>query len=211
MSQKATKAPVAPSLGRKALHSRLPMRIPSRSPTPTSRPPWPSRTPSASPSPQPSASARDPSPFRSGDFSKPERKKSSKAERLAEAAAEAALIATERDSMQSLVETQYGKLKQQLSKMEAEIGVSEEEYIRSTWAHGNVLRGWDGFGRRVDRAEKSANSSSSGLATGAPKHRKSRPADRIFSLTSATSTFRAQNPEAVIQKRQTSQKKKKRR
>lgn len=202
--------PVGPS----ALAPPLHPRPPSTSPAPSSRLPLPSRTPSASPSPPPSASARNPSPYPTSsapDSEKPDKKKSSKAEKAAEAAAEAAALATERAALQATLDAHHAKLSQRLVKLETEIGLAEDDYIRITWAHGNVLRGWDGFGRRVDRAEKSAGSASTGLATGAPKHRKSRPADRIFSLTSATSTFRAQNPDAVIQKRAVPTKKKKKR
>lgn len=86
----------------------------------------------------------------------------------------------------------------------------EDRYIAATWAHGNLMRGWDGYCRRVDRAPKSGNGS--GTATGAPKQRKVRPSDRMFSMTSSSSAIRQENlgAELVIRKG-TSQKKKKKR
>ncbi|CDF37731.1 unnamed protein product [Chondrus crispus] len=101
-------------------------------------------------------------------------------------------------------------LERKVEAVERDIGAMEEEYITSTWAHGNVLRGWDGFVRRVDRG-KQMKGGGSGTATGAPKYRKSRPSDRIFSLSSATSKFRRENPDVQIQKRPPDKKKKKKR
>jgi hypothetical protein len=72
---------------------------------------------------------------------------------------------------------------------DATVAEREDAYISATWAHGNLMRGWEGYCRRVDRAPTPGNGS--GTATGAPKQRKLRPSDRMFSMTSATSAVRA--------------------
>ncbi|PXF40325.1 hypothetical protein BWQ96_09981 [Gracilariopsis chorda] len=134
-----------------------------------------------------------------------------KAERAAERAAEKAAIAAERAALQQNVTQQITALEADIERIETDIARMEEDYIKTTWAQGNVLRGWDGFGRRVDRTERTATGNGSGVATGAPKHRKSRPNDRIFSLSSSTSSFRKENPDVQIARRSTVQKKKKKR
>lgn len=101
-----------------------------------------------------------------------------------------------------------GELEQGLAELEDDIGKSEEEYIAKTWAHGNVLRGWDGF---VRRAERDRGGMGSGTATGAPKYRKVKLSDRIFSLSSTTSKFGRENPDVVILKKTIDKKKKKKR
>jgi Histone acetyltransferase subunit NuA4 len=72
---------------------------------------------------------------------------------------------------------------------DAQVAELEDKYIAATWAHGNLMRGWDGYCRRVDRAPAVAGNGA-GTATGAPKQRKLRPSDRMFSMTSATSAVR---------------------
>lgn len=88
--------------------------------------------------------------------------------------------------------------------------VLEDRYINATWAHGNLMRGWDGYCRRVDRAPKSGNGS--GTATGAPKQRKVRPSDRMFSMTSSTSSIRLESlgVDLAVRKSVNQKKKKKR-
>lgn len=134
-----------------------------------------------------------------------------KADRAAERAAEKAAIAAERAALQQKITQQITTLEADIERIESDIANMEEDYIKTTWAQGNVLRGWDGFGRRIDRPERTATGNGSGVATGAPKHRKSRPNDRIFSLSSSTSPFRKENPDVQIVKRSTVQKKKKKR
>lgn len=126
-------------------------------------------------------------------------------------AAEVNALANERLALEHNLENIATSLAKKLQSLEADIEKQEEEYIAQTWAHGNVMRGWDGFVRRVDKSEKTATGNGSGTATGAPKHRKSRPSDRIFSLSSSTSNFRRENPDAINVKRPSALKKKKKR
>lgn len=127
----------------------------------------------------------------------------------AAAAAVAASLAAESLALQNKLESTTDDLEKQLQELEGDIQKKEEEYITSTWAHGNAIRGWDGFSRRVGRTEKSPTGNASGSATGAPKFRKDRPSDRVFSLSSSTSKFRLAHPDAIIQKRPTTVPKKK--
>jgi Histone acetyltransferase subunit NuA4 len=76
-----------------------------------------------------------------------------------------------------------------VAKADASVAEHEDRYISMTWAHGNLMRGWDSYCRRVDRAPHAANGS--GIGTGAPKQRKLRPSDRMFSIVSSTSAVRA--------------------
>lgn len=126
-------------------------------------------------------------------------------------AAEASALAAEKAAFDNLLEKTAAGLTKKIQAIEEDIEMKEEEYITKTWAHGNVMRGWDGFVRRVDRANKNATGTGSGTATGAPKYRKSRPSDRFFSLSSSTSNFRKENPDVQIQKRPPEKKKKKKR
>lgn len=119
-------------------------------------------------------------------------------------------MAAERANLENLLQQTETDLLNSLRQVEHDIESKEDQYIRVTWPHGNVLRGWDGFGRRVERTDKAVTGNGSGVATGAPKHRKARASDRIFSLSSSTSIFRKQNPFAVIQRPITNKKKKKR-
>lgn len=100
------------------------------------------------------------------------------------------------------------KLETELHALEDQIGRREEEYITKTWSHGNVMRGWEGFVRRVERER---GGTASGTGTGAPKYRKTRLSDRIFSLSSGTSQFRKDNPDVMILKKGIEKKKKKKR
>lgn len=113
-----------------------------------------------------------------------------------------------RASFEELLAKVGGELEIGLMGLEDDIGRSEEEYIAKTWAHGNVLRGWDGFVRRVERDR---GGTGSGTATGAPKYRKVKLSDRIFSLSSTTSKFGKENPEVMILKKGIDKKKKKKR
>lgn len=80
------------------------------------------------------------------------------------------------------------KAKKAVADADAVTARREDAYIAATWAHGNLMRGWDGYCRRVDRAPAPGNGS--GTATGAPKQRKVRPSDRMFSMVSSTSAIR---------------------
>lgn len=102
-------------------------------------------------------------------------------------------------------------LRKKLKDLENEIDKDEEQYMSKTWAHGNIMRGWDGFIRRVDRVEKQPTGNGAGVGTGAPKTRKPRLNDRFLSLSSATSKYRKDNPEVFIQKRGVMMKKKRKR
>lgn len=114
--------------------------------------------------------------------------------------------ANERTTLsKSLSKTRSG-LEKKLAAVEADVAKLEEAYISDTWAHGNALRGWDGYVRRV-ATERGGNGS--GFATGAPKTRKSRPTDRIFSLCSSSSVIRKEL-DAAAKKGPGSKKKKKR-
>lgn len=134
-----------------------------------------------------------------------------KQQQAAVRAADASALAAEKTAFDKLLEKADSRLTKNIRAIEEDIEMREEEYITKTWAHGNVMRGWDGFVRRVDRADKNATGTGSGTATGAPKYRKSRPSDRIFSLSSSTSNFRKENPDVQIQKRPPEKKKKKKR
>jgi Histone acetyltransferase subunit NuA4 len=81
-------------------------------------------------------------------------------------------------------------------RAEEAVAEAEDKYINMTWTHGNLMRGWEGYCRRVDRAPQHGNGS--GTATGAPKQRKVRPSDRMFSMTSSTSAIRRENSQAEI-------------
>lgn len=134
-----------------------------------------------------------------------------KAEKAAEKAAEQSALTTSRASLEKKISQNATQLTSKLTNLESTIDKLEQDYIRTTWAHGNVLRGWDGLTKRPDRHDKAHPGDGSGVATGAPKHRKSRPSDRIFSLSSSTSHFRQKNPDVLIQKRPLINKKKKKR
>lgn len=127
-------------------------------------------------------------------------------------AADTALLNTERSAFEASLQQASTTLEAKLKALETDIEQKEEQYITKTWAHGNIMRGWDGFVRRVDRADRNApGGTGSGTATGAPKYRKSRPSDRIFSLSSLSSRYRKENPDLLIQKRPPDKKKKKKR
>lgn len=127
-------------------------------------------------------------------------------------ATDAAMLSIERMAFEASLNRASAALEVKLKTLEDDIEQKEEAYITKTWAHGNVMRGWDGFVRRVDRADRNANGGTgSGTATGAPKYRKSRPSDRIFSLSSLSSRYRKENPDVLIQKRPPEKKKKKKR
>lgn len=116
-------------------------------------------------------------------------------------------VETHRLALEDKLNALKKQLETELVGLEDEIGRGEEEYITKTWSHGNVMRGWDGFVKRVER-ERGGNGS--GTATGAPKYRKSKPNDRMFSLSSNTSHFRKLNPDVAIVKKGVDKKKKKR-
>lgn len=117
----------------------------------------------------------------------------------------------ERQKLMKQLEKSEGTLIKRLAAIEGSIGELEETYITSTWAHGNVIRGWDGYIRRVDRNNKNSAGNGSGSATGAPKVRKMRVTDRIFSLSSVSSHLRKEVDEtAALKKSQPPKKKKKR-
>eukprot|EP00177_Eucheuma_denticulatum_P001649 GFKZ01002967.1.p1 GENE.GFKZ01002967.1~~GFKZ01002967.1.p1 ORF type:complete len:232 (+),score=44.75 GFKZ01002967.1:251-946(+) len=122
--------------------------------------------------------------------------------------AESVAMDAERTQFEAKLGNVGRQLETELRSMEDEIGRKEEEYIAKTWSHGNVLRGWEGLVRRVERER---GGTGSGTGTGAPKYRKTRPSDRIFSLSSGTSQFRKNNPEVMILKRGIEKKKKKKR
>jgi Histone acetyltransferase subunit NuA4 len=79
---------------------------------------------------------------------------------------------------------------------DAAVAEAEDKYINLTWTHGNLMRGWEGYCRRVDRAPQHGNGA--GTATGAPKQRKVRLSDRMFSMTSSTSALRVESSSADI-------------
>jgi hypothetical protein len=79
---------------------------------------------------------------------------------------------------------------------DAAVAEAEDKYINMTWTHGNLMRGWEGYCRRVDRAPQHGNGA--GTATGAPKQRKVRLSDRMFSMTSSTSALRVESSSADI-------------
>lgn len=118
----------------------------------------------------------------------------------------------ERQKLARTLEKTHSGLKKKLANLESNISELEEDYISCTWTHGNVIRGWDGFIpiRRADRPNKNAGNGS-GSATGAPKHRKPRYTDRIFSLSSASSQIRKDNADSNGVKKSNNQKKKKKR
>lgn len=149
------------------------------------------------------------------------------------------------------VESQIRTLKQALDHSEEELASKEEDYISKTWAHGNVIRGWDARDTERDRIndrdfikdsdkdreggkEKTKNAggdnkeqqrererskmapgSASATATAAAngnKHRRPRLTDRVFSLSSSSSSIRRQHPDILTSKRNvgTNRKRKKR-
>lgn len=125
---------------------------------------------------------------------------------------DAAEAEADRQKLARLLEKTQASLNKKLGSLETNISQLEEDYISATWAHGNVIRGWDGFipVRRADRPDKNAGNGS-GSATGAPKHRKPRYTDRIFSLSSSSSQIRKDNVDTSNAKKTAQQKKKKKR
>ncbi len=115
-------------------------------------------------------------------------------------------VAAERAKFARSLDKIQASLKKKLAEVEASISKQEEDYIVSTWSSGNIMRGWDAV-RKVDRPNK-ASGNGSGTATGAPKHRKPRPSDRLFSMSSDTSKLRREGADL---KKQANQKKKKKR
>lgn len=183
---------------------------PSRMPTPTAaafpqKPAPSSQTPADPQAPDKHVSNKSP------PESRVPKQPTAKADKAAEKAAEQAALTAARASLHKSISQNATQLTATLTDLEATIDKLEQDYIRTTWAHGNVLRGWDGLTKRLDRHDKAPSGNTSGVATGAPKHRKSRPSDRIFSLSSSTSQFRRQNPDVLIQKRSLISKKKKKR
>lgn len=96
------------------------------------------------------------------------------------------------------VEDVLAKLKQAVKtsrraalKADQAVAQREDEYITATWTHGNLMRGWDSYARKVDR-NPTAGSLSAAAAPGGLKQRKVRPTDRMFSMTSGTSSVRAE-------------------
>jgi Histone acetyltransferase subunit NuA4 len=82
-----------------------------------------------------------------------------------------------------------------VARADRSVAEHEDRYIGMTWAHGNLMRGWESYCRRVDRAPHVNNGA--GTGTGAPKQRKVRPADRMFSIVSATSAVRTESANAT--------------
>ncbi len=117
----------------------------------------------------------------------------------------------ERQKLMKLLEKSSMSLTKRLGNIESNLSELEEAYITDTWPHGNVIRGWDGYIRRVDRPNKNSAGNGSGSATGAPKFRKPRATDRIFSLSSRTSAIRKEVAETQAYKKGTQSKKKKKR
>lgn len=115
-------------------------------------------------------------------------------------------IMMERTKLARQLERTSQSLKRKLLHLDNTVTAKEEEYIAGTWSSGNVLRGWDPLVRKQDRNKNTGNGS--GSATGAPKHRKPRPTDRIFSLSSSTSQIRK---DGVDPKKIADRKKKKKR
>lgn len=118
-------------------------------------------------------------------------------------AAQAELAAVER-ALQKRARALQGELRE----IESGIAKREDEYIAQTWAHGNVIRGWDNFVRRAERAEaasgtveKSSKEKSGGAIQGSASGRKARVNDHIFSLSSSTSKVRKEHPDAAMPKR----------
>lgn len=131
---------------------------------------------------------------------KRERAKSPTPERDAEADVE-----LDRAKLAKLLDKTESSLKKKLNALENTIGDMEEDYIVTTWSNGNVLRGWDIQQKRPERSKNTGNGA--GSATGAPKHRKQRPTDRWFSLSSATSPMRKDLLEQIKIKNQKKKKK----
>lgn len=119
----------------------------------------------------------------------------------------------EMSRFEALLQTHVVATDARLDQVEERIERREDEYIGKTWSHGNVMRGWESFARRVDRqADKDGCGGSGGGASGGgssgvggasagPKLRKARAGDRMFSLSSASSRFRRENPDALAHKR----------
>lgn len=126
---------------------------------------------------------------------------------------EAAAMAAENEKAQllKLLEKTKSGLSKKLVNVENELSEMEENYITKTWTHGNVIRGWEGYIRRADRSDKSAVGNGSGSATGAPKYRKARHTDRIFSLSSSSSQARRDSADSHGIRKSTNPKKKKKR
>lgn len=116
-------------------------------------------------------------------------------------------IVMERTKLARSLERTSQSLKRKLQHLETNVANEEEKYIATTWSSGNIMRGWDPLVRRPDRNNKNTGNGS-GSATGAPKHRKPRPTDRIFSLSSSTSQIRK---DGVDPKKIADRKKKKKR
>lgn len=125
--------------------------------------------------------------------------------------------------MEELLRKRVEKAEQDLLKFESDIESKEDEYISRTWAHGNVIRGWDNFIRRAERSERAkmaagneggsnpggGGNDGGGMTGGASgkgapnqKVRKARTADHIFSLSSSSSKIRREHPDLQIPKRQ---------
>lgn len=115
-------------------------------------------------------------------------------------------VGVERAKFARTLDKLHSSLKRRLSEIEVTISKQEEDYIATTWSSGNIMRGFDAV-RKADRPNK-ASGNGSGTATGAPKHRKPKPTDRLFSMSSDTSKLRRDNLDL---KKQANQKKKKKR
>lgn len=104
------------------------------------------------------------------------------------------------ESLLKMLKRASAEAKSAVQRCEDRVAELEDAYIVRTWAHGNLMRGWDGYVRRVDRAPNTTLTSTAGTgagtATGAPKQRKLRPSDRMFSITSSTSAIRLEGVSA---------------
>ncbi|KAK4536395.1 hypothetical protein CDCA_CDCA08G2420 [Cyanidium caldarium] len=80
------------------------------------------------------------------------------------------------------------ELEDRLARVETQIYDIESSYLEETWAHGNVVRGWDGFVKRERRGDEAGGGG--GRGGGSARHRKMRDADRIFSRSSVTAPLR---------------------
>lgn len=114
--------------------------------------------------------------------------------------APAAAPAPAKRSANPAVDAVLAKLKKQVKASQAAVAdadhavtLREDEYITATWTHGNLMRGWDSYVRKVDRAPKTGNLSGASVGGGLKqKQRKVRATDRIFSLTSRSSAVRTE-------------------
>lgn len=116
----------------------------------------------------------------------------------------------ERTKLARSLERTSQSLKRKLHALDTSVTEQEEDYIATTWSSGNIMRGWDPLVPKRDRSGSNKNNTGngSGSATGAPKHRKPRHTDRIFSLSSSTSQLRR---DGVDPKKIADRKKKKKR